>query len=234
MSSKKPDRKIFYITTVIAVAILAVTGFTVTNSIRAGMNRIQSEMNLQSPTPSPVPTPAPVQAKPAAVKKDNIPKTAETAVQKETSEKEKPQNFIMPAEGAVSVGFSGDALIYSPTFDDWRAHSGIDIDAAPDTQVKAALGGTVTKIYTDEMMGYTIEIDHGDGLVTRYSNLSEAELVKEGEAVTRGTIISGIGNSAAAEKNQNPHLHFEVICGGEKINPLSKFNSEIIMPDAGN
>ena len=41
-------------------------------------------------------------------------------------------------------------------------------------------------------------------------------------------------NSAAAEKNQNPHLHFEVICGGEKINPLSKFNSEIIMPDAGN
>ncbi len=223
------NKKTFYIVGVVCAAALMVTGFVVTNNIKSGVEKIQYEMELKSPSPTPKAIPS---AKPASAKNTDIPKETPAAppVRQVAAKKESKPKFIMPAEGAVSTKFSGDALVYSPTFDDWRTHTGIDIDAEPDTQVKAAADGTVSKIYLDEMMGNTIEIDHGDGLVTKYSNLSTIDLVSEGLSVKAGDIISGIGNTAAAEKSQAPHLHFEAIYKNEAIDPLTEFQSEIVMP----
>ncbi len=231
------NKRFFYIVGAACIAAVAAVGITVSNNIKSDAGEKQYEMELKTQ-----PKTTEIDIKPAAVPKSDVPKETDTSAQANSTEvkrktakqiseeKEKNIKFIMPTEGVVTTKFSSDALVYSPTFDDWRTHTGIDIDAEPDTQVKAVLDGTVEKVYLDEMMGNTIEINHGGGLLTRYSNLSTTELVKEGAQVKQGDIISGIGNTAAAEKMQNPHLHFEVIYEGAQTDPLEKLKSEIIMP----
>ncbi len=229
MSKKQSDKKGFFIAGAICVAAVLIAGTVVTNNIRSGIEQIKYEPVIKAPSPTPKVTPA---TKAASAARTDIPKetkTAKKAVAVENTAREK-QEFIMPAEGAVTVKFTGDGLVYSPTFDDWRSHSGIDIEAEADSQVKAVADGKILKVYTDEMMGNTIEIDHGDGLVTRYASLTTTDLVREGDTVKQGDVISGVGSSAAAEKSQNPHLHFEVIYNGEAVDPLSKYKPDILMP----
>lgn len=89
-------------------------------------------------------------------------------------------NTNFPVEGGtISKGYSGNDLVYSLTLDQYIVHSGIDIEAPPDTPVKAVKGGTITKIYNDDKMGITIDISHGDGYITRYCNLSTDRMVGE-------------------------------------------------------
>ena len=234
MNNKKPDRKTFYITAAICAAALTVTGFIAANGIRSGMGKVQYKVEMQTPAP----TSTPEAARAAAPKTDipkEIPKTAKNTSAKPVQARQTaPVEFIIPSEGKLIRNYSAEALIYSPTFDDWRAHSGIDIEADEDSQVKAAADGKISDAYFDEMMGNTIEIDHGGELVTRYSGLANTELVKEGSAVKQGDVIGGVGNTAAAENTQPPHLHFEVIYKNSPIDPLSKLKGDILMPNAEN
>ena len=69
-------------------------------------------------------------------------------------------------------GHSGKGLVYSKTLDQYMVHKGIDIGGRLDAQVKAVADGTGTKVFTDDTMGITIVIDHGNDISTVYSNLS--------------------------------------------------------------
>jgi murein DD-endopeptidase MepM/ murein hydrolase activator NlpD len=127
--------------------------------------------------------------------------------------------FTAPVKGKVVNAFSNDVPIYSQTLDEYVVHPGIDIQAPADTQVVAAADGTITKVYNDDKLGITIEISHGNGLVTKYSNLSTTKMVGEGDVVKKGQAISGVGSSALFESLESPHLHFEVLKDGIAVDP---------------
>lgn len=128
-------------------------------------------------------------------------------------------SFTVPLEGRIVKEFSNEVPIYSQTLDEYIVHTGIDIQAPADTQVLAAGEGTITKVYNDDKLGITIEISHGNGIVTKYSNLSTTKMVGEGDVVKKGQPISGVGSSALFESLESPHLHFEVLKDGVPIDP---------------
>lgn len=125
----------------------------------------------------------------------------------------------MPIEGNIIKGFAIDELVYSKTLKEWSTHGGIDIEAPLGSEVKAVMAGTVESIEEDPLMGIVITLDHGNGLQSRYMNLSTKDMVKVGQNVDQGQTISGIGRTAAAEISDAPHLHFEVLKDGKNVDP---------------
>ncbi|NUU74692.1 peptidoglycan DD-metalloendopeptidase family protein [Paenibacillus xylanilyticus] len=96
-------------------------------------------------------------------------------------------------------------------------HSGIDLAAPAGTPVKAPLDGVVTFVGTKSGYGNTIIIDHGGGFQTLYGHLLDSStLVKNGQQVTAGEQIAGVGSTGKSTGN---HLHFEIIENGMKIDP---------------
>ncbi len=128
-------------------------------------------------------------------------------------------SFIWPLNGSISVPYSPDALIYDRTMGDWRTHDGVDLAAPLGTKVMAAADGVVTDIVADEMYGTTVVIDHGAGVVSEYSNLTEMPTVKIGDSVTMSSVIGAIGNTALCESGEVTHLHFRMTVNGESVNP---------------
>jgi len=127
--------------------------------------------------------------------------------------------IIYPVEGEILRQYSIDELIYSSTLKEWTTHSGTDIESFLGAEVKAAADGIVEKVEEDPLMGIMITIDHGNGVKTRYANLSTANMVTEGQNVKAGQIISGIGRTAGCEILDPPHLHFELLVNGKSVNP---------------
>lgn len=127
--------------------------------------------------------------------------------------------YTAPVSGKISKQFSAEVPIYSQTLDEYVVHYGVDIAAPADTQVIAVADGTITKVYNDDKLGITIEVSHGNGIVTKYSNLSTTKMVGEGDVVKKGQTISGVGSTALFESLESPHLHFEVLKDGVAIDP---------------
>ena len=130
------------------------------------------------------------------------------------------EDMINPVEGPLGLSFTKENLIYSKTLEEWTSHKGIDILADEDTQVKATLSGTINEVYQDEIWGIVIIIDHGNGLLTKYANLSTSSMVNVGDKVNKGDVISQIGQTASIEIMEDSHLHFEIIKDGINQNPL--------------
>lgn len=131
----------------------------------------------------------------------------------------KELEFMKPVEGEIIKEFAIDNLVYSATLQEWIVHKGIDIKAPRTTVVKSAEEGTVKAIKNDPRYGLTIIIEHSDGFKTVYSNLLTTEFVKEGETVSKGQSLGTIGNSAAFEIADEPHLHFELLKNEETQDP---------------
>ena len=132
----------------------------------------------------------------------------------------KDPEFKMPVSGEIMKEFADNKLVYSSTLDVWTTHNGIDIAADKTTVVKASADGTVKSIKNDPRYGITIIIEHVNGYKTVYSNLLSTEFVVEGEKVKQGQSIGTVGNSAAFEVSDEPHLHFEIRINGEAVDPL--------------
>jgi murein DD-endopeptidase MepM/ murein hydrolase activator NlpD len=113
-----------------------------------------------------------------------------------------------------------EALAYDVTMGDWRTHSGLDIAAAAGTKVVAAASGTVSSVYEDDLLGTTVVIDHGKGLISVYANLAAVPSVKTGGKVSTGTVIGTVGTTAPAESGLAPHLHFALFKNDNAVNPL--------------
>ena len=152
-------------------------------------------------------------------------KTEQTDTKKEeeqeTTETEKVPDpeFKMPVEGEIMKEFADNKLVYSSTLDVWATHNGIDIAADKTTVVKAAADGTVSSIKNDPRYGLTVIIEHVNGYKTVYSNLLSTEFVVEGEKVEQGQSIGTVGNTAAFEISDEPHLHFELLKDNEQQDP---------------
>lgn len=99
-------------------------------------------------------------------------------------------------------------------------HKGIDISgpSASGKLVLAADDGVVELAqYTSNGYGYQVLINHGGGVKTRYAHMLAGSIsVSVGQRVTRGQAIGRVGNTG---RSTGPHLHFEVIINGTKVNP---------------
>ena len=155
------------------------------------------------------------------IKPTSVPQNrfAEDANKNENKAEEVELNFEMPVEGDVVRDFAVDSLIFSETLQEWTTHPGIDIKAEKTTVVKSAEAGTVKSIKNDPRYGLTIIIEHANGFQTVYSNLLSSEFVVEGEKVEKGQSIGTVGNQAAFEVGDEPHLHFEILKDSIQVDP---------------
>jgi len=94
-------------------------------------------------------------------------------------------------------------------------HEGIDFPAETGTPIVAAASGKVVAAGYHAQYGKMIEIDHGNGLVSRYAHTSQL-LVSEGDLVVRGQRVGTVGSTG---RSTGPHLHFEVRLNGAPQNP---------------
>jgi murein DD-endopeptidase MepM/ murein hydrolase activator NlpD len=94
-------------------------------------------------------------------------------------------------------------------------HTGVDLIAPPGTPVVAAAGGVVSTSTFVPEYGNMIDVDHDNGLTSRYAHLSKS-LVKAGDVVMKGQTIALVGATGRAT---GPHLHFEVREKGIPLNP---------------
>ncbi|MCL6451587.1 MAG: M23 family metallopeptidase [Acetobacteraceae bacterium] len=99
---------------------------------------------------------------------------------------------------------------------DQELHEGLDLGAAPGSEVFAAADGTVVQVRRDSTYGLVVELDHGGGVTTLYAHNSQV-LAALGERVRRGQTIALVGRTGRAEGD---HLHFEVRSGGVPVDPV--------------
>ncbi len=97
----------------------------------------------------------------------------------------------------------------------YEFHSGMDIDGERGDMVVAPANGTVTEAGWKGGYGNMIEIDHGNGLFTRFGHLSKID-VQAGDSLNRGTLIGSVGSTG---RSTGPHLHYELRLGEKPINP---------------
>lgn len=119
---------------------------------------------------------------------------------------------IKPVEGPIGSGFG---FRTDPITGRAALHTGLDFPAPSGTSIKVAAAGVIVGIDVDPAYGNMIDVDHGNGLVTRYAHTSKV-LVKEGEVVQRGQQIALVGSTG---RSTGPHLHFEVLLDGVRQNP---------------
>lgn len=202
-------------------AIAAYCGFLVKNTIEevdiVEETLPHEEIELDSPKAFIEPTENILMSVSSSVEKVEHLKEEATKPLEEPSSAPEGFSPIMPANGSITSAFSLKHT-FSEHTQDWRTHPGIDITAPLASSVYAVEDGTVVKCSTDTLWGNIIEIDHGE-YISIYKNVSTLIMVKEGDNVTRGEKISGIGEKSAFE-GKSPHLHFELIHFNEYIDPI--------------
>lgn len=118
---------------------------------------------------------------------------------------------IWPTQGDVSSR-------YGLRWNGSDFHPGIDIANDPGTVVIATADGVVAESgWNAGGYGYMVDIDHGNGIVTRYAHNSSLA-VSAGFAVKKGQVIAYMGNTGFST---GPHVHYEVIVNGKAVNPNS-------------
>jgi murein DD-endopeptidase MepM/ murein hydrolase activator NlpD len=107
-------------------------------------------------------------------------------------------------------GYRSDPITGAPDF-----HAGIDFDGDLGTDILAVGSGVVSFAGIKSGYGHTVEIDHGNGYVTRYAHNSK-NLVSVGDPVRDGDVIGKVGSTG---RSTGTHVHFEVWRDGRVINP---------------
>jgi len=152
----------------------------------------------------PVETITPVEPSPAT---PSMPEVPDSSV----------DGFIWPVKGTINSGFGPRGI---------SSHDGIDIGAPEGTPIRAIEKGEV--IYSDQLRGYgnIIIVRHTGGFISVYAH-NEANLVREGQAVSRGEVIARVGNTGRVT---GPHLHFEIRKHNAAQDPLRYLPPLCCMP----
>ncbi len=122
---------------------------------------------------------------------------------------------------------SGFGVRIDPIYQTPKFHGGMDFSANTGTPVYVTGDGTVTSADWETGYGNIIEVDHGFGYRTRYAHLSAMD-VRRGQRVQRGEVIGKVGSSG---KSTGPHLHYEVLVNGHKVNPVNYYFMDLSAED---
>ncbi|MGC4029884.1 MAG: M23 family metallopeptidase [Steroidobacteraceae bacterium] len=120
------------------------------------------------------------------------------------------EGYISSYYGERQDPFSGHEAI----------HKGLDYAGALGSQVVAVAAGVVTRAEGRNGYGNLVEINHGNGYVTRYAH-NQRLLVAVGDTVVRGQAVALMGSTG---RSTGPHVHFEVLRNGQQVNPLAFVN----------
>jgi murein DD-endopeptidase MepM/ murein hydrolase activator NlpD len=117
------------------------------------------------------------------------------------------------ANAAITSGFGArlDPFLGRPAM-----HTGLDFRAALGSEARATAGGTVTIAAYTGGYGNMVEIDHGNGITTRFGHLSRI-LVKPGQEVPKGFVI---GRAGSTGRSTGSHVHYEIRVNGQAIDPI--------------
>ena len=119
---------------------------------------------------------------------------------------------------------SGFGSRIHPIYKTYMMHTGIDFSAPIGTEIYATGNGTIAKVeYNGRGYGNNVTINHGVGYSTLYGHMSKVA-VRPGQKVKRGDIIGYVGNTGSST---GPHVHYEVIKNGQKINPINFFFNDL-------
>ena len=128
--------------------------------------------------------------------------------------------FTMPVKSAQIIkNYTSSTVVFNQTLGVYTGHMGIDFGASAGEQVLSAYSGEVEKIETSYLQGTTVTINHGNGLKTVYNSIDVNESLSEGQEVLTGDVIGYVSDNNRQEYKDGPHLHFEVLLNGERINP---------------
>lgn len=119
--------------------------------------------------------------------------------------------FIKPVDADITKGFGESS---------GKMHNGVDFAAEEGTPILASDGGTVVTADWVSAYGNCVEIDHGDGVMTRYAHCSKL-LVSKGDSVSQGQTIAEVGSTGFSS---GPHCHFEIIVNSEAVDPTTKLD----------
>lgn len=128
---------------------------------------------------------------------------------------------IMPTAGWLSSHFTRNR--FHPILHTTRPHEGIDVSAPMGAPIIAPAAGVVVRVGREAGYGLVLEIDHGNGIETKFAHMSRV-MVRRGQRVKRGQEIAAVGNSGLST---GPHLHYEIHINGKVVDPLT-----YVMPDA--
>ena len=135
----------------------------------------------------------------------------------------KIDNALLPSGMPVAQGYvaSGFGVRTDPIDGRSAMHSGLDFDAPVGTAVMAVADGVVTWAGDRSGYGNVVEIDHGNGYMTRYGHNSVL-VAHVGERVHAGETIAKVGSTG---RSTGPHCHFEVWLNGRAVNPMTYVKS---------
>ncbi|MDR2000817.1 MAG: M23 family metallopeptidase [Zoogloeaceae bacterium] len=119
----------------------------------------------------------------------------------------------LPLESSWNASSFGRRI--DPFTGEATMHPGVDFPAEVGTPIMVAATGVVINVENNPSYGNMVDIDHGDGLVTRYAHCSKV-LVQPGALVKRSQIVAEVGSTG---RSTGPHLHFEVRIHGVAQNP---------------
>ena len=135
--------------------------------------------------------------------------------------------FVRPVAGAVITPFSGDELLFQPTFGDWRVHSGTDFAAEAGENVLALTDGTVLDLFEDGLYGSCVTLSHDADLTSTYRGLTDVR-VSAGQAVTAGETLGAVAETIDAEAALGTHLHVEAARAGTPVDVLELLGEDEI------
>lgn len=134
-------------------------------------------------------------------------------------------NALLPSGYPVTVGYIGSGFgeRSDPINGHIEHHLGLDFDAPMGSDIHAVADGVVT--WSGERSGYgnVVEVDHGNGYMTRYAH-NRKNLVSAGQRVHAGQTIATVGSTG---HSTGPHCHFEVWLRGRAVNPLTYVNGTV-------
>lgn len=113
-------------------------------------------------------------------------------------------------ETTSSFGYRIDPFLGRPAL-----HTGVDLRDDYGAPVRTTAAGVVVTAAPNGGYGYMVEVDHGDGLTTRYAHLS-AITAAAGQQVAAGAVVGRVGSTG---RSTGPHLHYEVRMDGEPVDP---------------
>lgn len=134
----------------------------------------------------------------------------------------KVDRALLPSGYPVATGYigSGFGSRSDPINGFSEYHAGLDFDAPIGSDITAVAEGVITFVGEKSGYGNIVEIDHGNGYVTRYAHNSK-NVAQVGDRVHAGQVIAKVGMTGRAT---GPHCHFEVLLHGKAVNPLTYVN----------
>lgn len=220
-----------YLYLAMALLIVAVATFSIfalNRSIIPPSDYSTPDFSIDFPTPSPETSESTSDGGSVHLPPDHRPVIGEQDGIEDTGSDDSPPaategpRYVCPvASEQVLKACALDKLVFSETMKDYRVHTGLDLASPMGSEVLCYTAGTVESVQEDPFYGKVVTVRHDYGLVTVYANLAPelAEGIRTGAELNAGDCIGYVGSTAIAETAEEPHLHFEMLLGGERIDP---------------